>query len=314
MAANGNDSESELVNEYWGFEDTRPIPAAEGIRARNRDGRFTTTWWGGAWMSSLTRSMGSSRLARGRAYARQGQVLGLDVQPGEISAQVQGTQPTPYRVRIKVKALSDAEWHRVVQVMAGRAIYAAQLLNGEMPRDVAEVFDVAGLSLFPTRADDFVAECSCPDWPHLCKHIAAVQFLVGERLDEDPFLLFLMRGRSKEQVLAALRAEWVERVPNAREHREGSLHNGDVAAGRTLEASLETFWKMGPEIEAVQIKMAPPEVEMEIVKLLGGLVFAEDAALEERLQEVYRLVSREALGLAFGVRGRATDGRRAGSG
>lgn len=86
------------------------------------------------------------------------------------------------------------------------AIYAAKLLTGEMPADIEDVFAAAGVSLFPDNSKDLETSCSCPDWANPCKHVAAVYYLLGERFDADPFLIFAVRGRSKEQIIDVLRA------------------------------------------------------------------------------------------------------------
>jgi uncharacterized Zn finger protein len=109
-------------------------------------------------------------------------------------------------VTIKFRKLSDAEWGRIIDGMASEALYAARLLSGEMPEQIEDVFAAAGTSLFPRDGDDMQTNCSCPDWANPCKHIAAVHYLLGERFDEDPFLMFLLRGRSQEDIITALRA------------------------------------------------------------------------------------------------------------
>src|SRR5205085_4161080 len=104
------------------------------------------------------------------------------------------------------KRLSDAEWDRVIDAMAAEAIYAARLLSGEMPEQIEDVFSAAGTTLFPAQEGDMRTRCTCPDWANPCKHIAAVHYLLGERFDQDPFLMFQLRGRSQEEIVAALRA------------------------------------------------------------------------------------------------------------
>ncbi len=194
------------VYDYWEhYEPTRPRPA-DGIRAKSQRGTFGSNWWAKRWIAALERLMDAGRLSRGRSYARNGQVLNLDVGPGHVSARVQGSRPTPYKVSVILAPLSDADWEHAIAAMAEQALFAAKLLNGEMPEDIEEAFAHAGVHLFPTSGSDLVTSCSCPDWANPCKHVAAVYFLLGERFDEDPFLLFYLRGRSKTQVIAALRA------------------------------------------------------------------------------------------------------------
>lgn len=159
-------------------------------RMRKRGG-LGETWWANRWTSVLESFGWGSRLQRGRTYARRGHVLSCDVAAGEITAEVQGSRPLPYRVRIRLKKLSGAAWRRVAEALAGRAAFAAMLLAGKMPRDIEEAFAEAGTILFPRSQRDLETSCSCPDWANPCKHVAAVAYVVAEALDRDPFLLAL---------------------------------------------------------------------------------------------------------------------------
>jgi uncharacterized Zn finger protein len=288
-----------INNEYWDMDSTEPLPVENGMRAHSQEGSFTKSWWAGRWVRALTQVISATRLVRGKAYARHGQVLDMNVQVGLIVARVQGTRPTPYRVRIEVKILENAEWTRAIEAMSSQAIYAAQLLNGEMPHDIEEVFRAVGVMLFPELRGSLVAECSCPDESKPCKHVAAVCLLVGELLDDDPFLLFTMRGRTKEQIMAALRDKRAEHatapVPGAHPPQTHAL-----VVDTPLEDCLGTFWQMGSEIETVQVHVAAPAVEMELLKMLGVPSFMGDETLSERLSDVYHTVSRKALDIAFG--------------
>ena len=182
-----------------------PIQRKDGIKARSQRGQFVTNWWAQRWISALERVVNSGRLNRGRTYARAGQVLSLDEVGGVVKARVQGTRPQPYKVTIKLKPLSDRQWDRVIDALSGQALFAAQLLAGEMPQEIDAVFAAAGSSLFPSTEGELETECSCPDWANPCKHVAATHYILAEQLDEDPFLLFRLRGRTQEQVMAALR-------------------------------------------------------------------------------------------------------------
>ena len=125
---------------------------------------------------------------------------------GAVSASVTGSRPEPYRVTLALRPLSDAVWERALAAMAAKARFAAALLSGEMPREIDRAFAAAKASLFPTRPTDLRAECSCPDEANPCKHIAAVHYVLAEAFDRDPFLLFELRGRSREAVMAQLQA------------------------------------------------------------------------------------------------------------
>ncbi len=275
---------------YDWWEHHGPRLPAQGIRAQTQRGAFGKTWWAGRWIAALERLVDPARLARGRSYARSGQVLKLEVGPGGVEACVQGSRPKPYDVRIQFRPLDDTAWEKVVGAMADQAIYAARLLSGEMPEQVEEVFAQAGASLLPAAKGDLQTTCSCPDWANPCKHVAAVHYLLGERFDEDPFLMFLLRGRSREQVVEALR-----------ERRAGS------AAEAPAEAEPETppapdlgaFWT-APGPGDVALKFALPERDALVVKRLGPPGFARDPqAFLASLERLYRAIGASALLLAL---------------
>ena len=125
---------------------------------------------------------------------------------------------------MRFRALSEAQWDAVADAMAAQALYAARLLSGEMPEQIEEAFRAAGVTLFPADEGDLETDCTCPDWANPCKHVAAAFYLLGERFDADPFLMFELRGRTKEQIVEALRARRAggpsarRRGPRARPH------------------------------------------------------------------------------------------------
>lgn len=168
---------------------------------------FGGTWWGRAWLTALENAAGldSVRLQRGQAYARGGRIATIDVTPGEVRAQVRGSRPQPYRVSVSWPPLSNAEWDRVLDVVSARVGHVAALLDGDLPADLVDDVAAAGLSLLPGPGD-LDPWCSCPDEAVPCKHAAAVCYTVADLLDNDPFELLLLRGRSRDDVLGALRA------------------------------------------------------------------------------------------------------------
>ena len=173
---------------------------------RRRRG-FGVTWWGEAWVTALEQRarLDPNRLPRGRSYARGGTVGELAIGPGEVRAAVQGRRVRPYQVRVRVRVLDAAEWDRVLDAIAAQIGHAAALLDGELLPEVADDVRGAGTDLLPGPGE-LQPRCSCPDWADPCKHAAAVCYLVAGALDADPFSLLLLRGRRREEVLAALRA------------------------------------------------------------------------------------------------------------
>ncbi len=190
-------------------EPRRPAPPG-GRRAPATAGRgsrgFASTWWGTAWIEALEQRarLDPNRLPRGRTYARQGYVQHIALEHGRISAAVAGSRATPYVVSIRVRTFGEAEWDRVFDAIASRAAHAAALLDGDLEPGIVDDARDAGVELLPD-AGDLQPRCSCPDWADPCKHAAAVCYLVAGELDADPFALFALRGRSREEVLAAVR-------------------------------------------------------------------------------------------------------------
>ena len=120
---------------------------------------------------------------------------------------MQGTASEPYQLSIWLERFTDEDWGFVIDTLSQQALYSAQLLAGEMPDDIERVFTSNGLSLFPFTLADVNSKCSCPDPKNPCKHIAAVYYQLGDFFREDPFVLFQLRGRTKAQILEALRQQ-----------------------------------------------------------------------------------------------------------
>ncbi len=288
---------SSYYENYWPqYEPSRPIEV-DGIKAKSQKGAFVQNWWANRWIKALTALVDSARLSRGRSYARRGQVLNIDVVPGQVSARVQGSRPTPYKVQIKLKPLTDTQWDAVIDALAAQAIFSAQLLNGEMPTEVEQVFDAVGVPLFPTSSNDLVTDCSCPDWANPCKHIAAVYYLLGERFDADPFLLFKLRGRDQGEVTAALR----ERRANATAPTEAlaEAQADAVEPPPPLEESLDRFWGTRDALADYTVHIAEPEVEFALLKRVGLPGFVKASLFRDQMERVYEGVTERALKVAY---------------
>jgi uncharacterized Zn finger protein len=266
----------------WDYDDwnyyrpNQPIRVEGGIKTKSERGAIGSTWWSKRWIGVLESFSMGTRLTRGRSYARQGQVISIDVQPGIVTAKVQGSQPKPYNIKIRLKPLSDQDWDKVTEAMAAQALFAAKLLAGEMPTNIEEAFHAVNLSLFPTAVKDLVTDCSCPDWANPCKHIAAVYYLLAERFDEDPFLIFKLRGRIKEQIIQTLREKRTQTLPaESASPSEGDGAN-EADNSTLLEEKLETFWQVGEGLEAFRVNPTAPEIDKAVLKRLGDAPFAID--------------------------------------
>jgi len=199
----------------WYPPPSRPRPVEGGLKARSARGAIAQTWWSERFIAVLEGIGLGNRLQRGRTYARKGQVISLDVDPGSVTAQVQGSRARPYRARIGIPAFGKSEWVQVERSLAENAWYTAKLLSGEMPDDIEDVFAELGLSLFPASARELSLDCSCPDVAVPCKHLAATFYLLAEHFDDDPFAILAWRGRDREDLLANLAAARTEGAPAA---------------------------------------------------------------------------------------------------
>ncbi|MGW0389610.1 SWIM zinc finger family protein [Streptomyces sp. NPDC003042] len=162
------------------------------------DGEEAATWWGKAWVAALEeRAQDAARLARGRTYATGGRVDAVTITPGRIVAYVRGSRPRPYRTELALGAFTDTEWAEVLETVAADPAALAALLEREVPQSLAE-------TILPL-AGELVPRCSCPDLARPpCKHAAALCYRAARLLDEDPFVLLLLRGRGERELLDEL--------------------------------------------------------------------------------------------------------------
>lgn len=275
----------------WGNYKPR-IQAKGGIRAQSKRGSFGETWWGKRWVATLESFDIGARMGRGRSYARNGSVLSIDIASGEVKAKVQGSYPQPYKISIKLKAMSDSDWRKLAAALSKQAIFAAKLLAGEMPQEIEDVFKSADLALFPVKSRDLVTDCSCPDWSNPCKHIAAVYYLIGEEFDRDPFLLFKLRGMERAAFLKLLSAA----TPTAAEPVEEAAH---ALPPEPLNAA--AFWQAAPLPPDWLGEARTPPVNAAVLQRLGNFPFWRGAeTLAESLTMVYAAASTRGLEVFVG--------------
>lgn len=247
-----------------GFPPSRPLEAKGGIRAASRRGAFAASWWARRWIGVLEALDLGGRLARGRSYARRGQVLSIAVEKGRVEARVQGSRPEPYAVSLDIGTLAAADWRRVAAALGREARFAASLLAGQMPADVEDAFRAAGLSLFPQRRQDLRTSCSCPDFSNPCKHIAAVYYLLGEEFDRDPFLVFRLRGLEREELVALLDASAPTRA---------AAVPAEAPAPEPLPVDPAVFWQGSSLPEDFLGHVGPPPVTAALLGRLGQFPF-----------------------------------------
>jgi uncharacterized Zn finger protein len=259
---------------------------------------FGANWWSRRWLAALEEFGYESRLRRGRSYARAGQVAALDVKAGLVQARVKGSRPRPYSVQIHLPLLPDRAWEGAIEALAEQARFAAALLSGEMPRDVDELFRSVGSPLFPVPGEELQTACSCPDLANPCKHVAAVHYVIGSELDRDPFLLFLLRGRSREAVLQALR----ERRTVAPADGPAAVPAGtpEPEEAPPLESQIESFWQVSAEFSGLRFAIDAPRVPEAVLKRLGLPLDPQNGdASSAELTRLYRTISERAIQSAY---------------
>jgi uncharacterized Zn finger protein len=170
------------------------------IRPVQIEGRtIAHTFWGKAWCDNLESYMDyENRLPRGRTYVRNGSVVHLDIQPGQIEATVSGSEL--YQVKISIAAAAKAKWKALCRECAGGIGSLVELLQGRFSDHVMGIITRKETGLFPAPAE-IKLKCSCPDWATMCKHVAAVLYGVGARLDQSPELLFTLRSVNHEELI-----------------------------------------------------------------------------------------------------------------
>lgn len=230
---------------------TRAIPVEGGITARSARGVIGESWWSGRFIEVLESIGVGGRLSRGRAYARAGQVISLDVAPGSVSAKVQGSRPRPYSARIGLATFGKLEWGRVEQAMADSAWYAAKLLAGEMPQDIEAVFSSVGLTLFPASVADLSMDCSCPDHQVPCKHLAAMFYLLAETFDDDPFGILALRGRDRATLLENIRSRRGGPAPGESVAAAGDVPEAQHPGFPALADCLDRYYRLAGELPVV---------------------------------------------------------------
>jgi uncharacterized Zn finger protein len=264
---------------------------------------FTRTWWGNKFIETLEKFTDSGRLGRGRSYARGSKVKSFKIEDGLVMAEVRGsvnpyfgvyTEPL-YKTKVEFQPITQAKWAVAIAQMASKASFISRLLLNEMPDNIEEAFQPLGLNLLPNSKKDFKTSCSCPDDSNPCKHIAGVYYLVAAELDKDPFLLFELRGLSKEvlhrelvktplgmALAAELTAEAGEPVPVDSYYTQPTIASPE-------SVSLKEFWQGAKRLPQTVEVGAQSGVRAIVVKKQGDFppFWQKDGSFIEVMEELY---------------------------
>lgn len=269
------------MNMTVGQRKAKALQAAERLGRKqsldpvNIEGPLAATWWGKAWNRNLEGYADySNRLPRGRSYARHGSVIDLRIEPGSVSALVQGSQSRPYEVKISIVAMDANARAMLIDACAGKLDSAEALLAGRFPEDMSRMLTAEKTGLFPhPRGIRF--SCSCPDSASLCKHVAASMYGVGARLDRDPALFFLLRKIGMEDLVSQAVKEETQKLLQAKGVGESVLMDeGDGALsalfGIDLSAAAEKKIPAGPVMPAKTVNPAATKVKAKASGKAGG--------------------------------------------
>ena len=182
----------------------------EKLRKKNKDmspivieGRtIAKTWWGKEWCKNLESYADfTNSISRGKSYVSHGSILDLKIAEGIVTAIVQGSRAKPYDVVISIEPLKKEAWEQITELCEGKIHTLQDIILGKFPKELASLFTTHGTGLFPSP-DEIDFNCSCPDWATVCKHVAAVLYGIGARLDENPALFFSLRKVNVDELIS----------------------------------------------------------------------------------------------------------------
>jgi uncharacterized Zn finger protein len=269
---------------------------------RNDNQADNRQWWVQRWLELLDSYRFKKRLERARIYAREGNVLSIDFFDSQVLAKVQGSEAKPYKVSLSLPLFTDEDWGYAIETMSQKAIFSAQLLAGEMPENIEDVFIANGLNLFPYTLSDINAHCTCPDQANPCKHIGAVYYQLGDRFSEDPFVLFELRGRTKEEILNCLRQIRSQKkqenlAPIFSSEKTNFLPKPAKKKSEKKSLNLEAFWQYDESLESSLVVISSPPEMKTVLDILGTipLPFTDAQAVTQYLKQVYQVASQQAI-------------------
>ncbi|MEG1641561.1 MAG: SWIM zinc finger family protein [Synergistaceae bacterium] len=197
-----------MFSRRYQWKYTKPKTARGGIKSRFGRGLFhASNWWSRKWIEVIESSIDSGHLSRGKNYAKRGQVTSIEIEPGLVTAFVQGTRTKPYQIKLGFETATDEAKRSLLSRLSEQAFFVANLLVQNMPDEMEQVFKEVGIQLLPTSTAIRKFKCTCPDESAPCKHIVAVLYLLAEVIDDDPFLLLKLRGIEQDELIEHLTKE-----------------------------------------------------------------------------------------------------------
>ncbi len=234
-----------------------------GIKAQSSRGDIGQSWWADKWNQTIKQYNIGERFNRGKSYARTGRVSSLKIQKGQVTAIVYGSYK--YDITIDIKTFDTKTWKRIMLPIFSRPAIMSRLLAGQMPEGIEDSFKNFKLDLFPNKKD-LVTDCTCPDWVNPCKHIVAIYLLLAEEFDRNPFMIFVLRGATRNEILHKIG------IDSSKKRNKRQKKVQEKPSRKLQFSDLDTFWG-SHSMEKNQGEAAIPEVDAVLVKQLGGFPF-----------------------------------------
>jgi uncharacterized Zn finger protein len=264
--------------------------------------KFAQTSWGTQWIQSNLKIGRPFRMQRGIEYVKdERRIDNLSINPGQIFATVQGTAPTPYRVKIIFETIPTEGWKFIIANLKNKIINLIELLEGFLPEDLITIFNKTEYSLFPDASKGLNATCSCPDKAIPCKHIAAVILYLARVIDYNPFLLLELRGKTKSEILTDLSLsqsvksdQKIEKNPDL--HKSDFKFNVPQISIQDLSSEKKTT---GFDEYAIPFNLKKPGNIIETLENLGIPQIVENKAFEIVLRAIYHKITSETYRLSL---------------
>ena len=263
---------------------------------------FAKTSWGKQWIQSNLKIGRPFRMQRGIEYVKdKRRIDNLSIIPGQIFATVQGTAPTPYRVKIKFETILEEDWKIILDRLTNKIINLIELLEGSLPEDIITIFNENKCSLFPDASQGLNATCSCPDQEIPCKHIASVILYLARVIDFNPFLLLELRGKTKSEIFKDL--SLAQPLKNGKKLEKVSTDQKIESKFNVPKISIQELSnrqkKSGEDDFNIDFKLIKPGKIIETSENLGVPQNIENKAFEIVLRAIYQKITSEIYSLSL---------------
>jgi len=263
------------------------------------------SWWGQKFITALESFTDDSRLKRGRAYASDSRILVFAITESGVAATIRGNKnpyfgvykEPKYLTEIMLTPISAEEWTEIIARLSSKASVVAKLLLNEVPENIEDCFKRT--KLLPTKRKDLITECSCPDYSNPCKHVAGLCYRLAQELDQDPFLLFQLRGLSKEALQRELAKSPLGRIlsdgldeSELELKKSSSLHTEPKTLSRNTIPELREFWLGSKRLPSSMPMPSSTSVSAIIVKKQGDYpaFWHKENSFIETMEELYQRV------------------------